>query len=913
MRVLGQKFTKIALFLRRFPGKRSRSTSGVTLVELMIATAVLAIGAVGLIGSFLSIQRAAQVAKNKTLAASLAQEQQQILSQMSYGQVLVTQNPSYNSNYSPTIPYDTQYFPPQTLTESNVQFTRYTYVQVVTEQANGVIQQLPPTTADTGLRQITVTVVWTESGGQNKKLTVNSLLANPNTVTTNSNFYGTVYSSSGSAPVAGVTVDIAENLGWLAVTNAAGYYSIGVAPGSYTMAASAHGYFSQLIQTSIAANQNDLVNIYLVPMASAPVAGTAWMNTNLVISEVVGSSKTYVNGNTALGTFDVQYVELFNPTSYYINVITTGSAAGPWYPGTNATERYKINVANGANNFTALSDIVGCSGSNCVYVSTAVPPGGYFLIGSFQSMYLGGHWVTSDAYFTGNTNCGGLIFPLTAPTCIPKTPFGAVQLQASGGTTVDQVCWNGATGPPSSAICTSPYLQTDPNCGLETGTILGTCVDQGDQLVRLSTMNYLARGIIGSAYDTGYSTWDFVYPQVNVSSTLPTAGNFYAPFTTQSSTLPVAAGVPAVGAFVSASDSLSSTVQVNWTVAGGSATFTIPYVATGTWSVFISSRGYMLENDTVTVYATAMSTPAFVFPSSTTILSTTDASGFVSGTVTDYLGNPISLPVPILVTPSNGASVQASVANGQYFLRVGTGTINVTANSGNVNGNYVSVSSVGVSVLLGRVTNNISFTLTEGGRITGYVTRDGINALPGIAVAAIDAGGNPADTEITNNSGSFTTVNIATGTYTIQPQLDDLETTSPSYVSVTVGQGQTAFSSTFTVTGALGTISGSVSTAGGAPISSGVLIFVTTTTMSLPPTMPTLSSATLTSSAVYAVSSLENGTYTIGVRQSTSPPYNIYASYSTVSSSGVPNIQYSRITGVPVVAGSTSTGNNFTW
>ena len=44
-------------------------------------------------------------------------------------------------------------------------FTRYTNIQVVQENS-GVIQVLPPTTPDTGMRQISETVVWHTQDGR---------------------------------------------------------------------------------------------------------------------------------------------------------------------------------------------------------------------------------------------------------------------------------------------------------------------------------------------------------------------------------------------------------------------------------------------------------------------------------------------------------------------------------------------------------------------------------------------------------------------------------------------------------------------------------------------------------------------------------------------------------------------------
>src|SRR5665213_3567667 len=91
-----------------------RNNRGVTLVEMMIATAILSVGVLGMLGAFGGIQKAVQIAKSKTLASNLAQEQMHILSQLNYYQALTTPTAVFNTNYTPNIAYDTTYFPPQT-------------------------------------------------------------------------------------------------------------------------------------------------------------------------------------------------------------------------------------------------------------------------------------------------------------------------------------------------------------------------------------------------------------------------------------------------------------------------------------------------------------------------------------------------------------------------------------------------------------------------------------------------------------------------------------------------------------------------------------------------------------------------------------------------------------------------------
>ena len=58
---------------------RLKSNAGLTLVELMIAVALLGIISLGMVGVFGSVSKGIQFSKDKTLASNLCQEQMQIL------------------------------------------------------------------------------------------------------------------------------------------------------------------------------------------------------------------------------------------------------------------------------------------------------------------------------------------------------------------------------------------------------------------------------------------------------------------------------------------------------------------------------------------------------------------------------------------------------------------------------------------------------------------------------------------------------------------------------------------------------------------------------------------------------------------------------------------------------------------
>jgi type II secretory pathway pseudopilin PulG len=840
--------------------------SGVSLVELMVAMVIMSVGVIGLVSTFTSIQRAVQTAKTKTLASNLAQEKMQILKQKNYYQVLITTDPAYNTDYTPAIAYDGGYFPAETILQGGVSYQRLTYVQVAKEDSGSLVA-MPASTPDTGLKLITITTLWTQ-GGEKKKQTIASVLGNPNTVTANAIFSGTVRSATTNALISGALVNAAENMGWRDTTNASGVYSIGLSPGSYTLMASAQGYFSSFVAITAAATAGTTQNFTLVPMSSGTIEGTAWYNPGLVISQVVAATNTVCADGAS---HDVEYITLFNPTTAAVNIGATGASTAK-----------TVNIAYLDETSTFDRDDAGLK---LTHVSTYVVSHASYLIANATYFVLGGAWRTADAYYA----------PTAAPCAmalycdvIRHDKAGGLELtRASDGAEIDKVGWDDLdNGSPTNEGTSLDLAAVD---GLATGS----------QIVRISsptdtpTLGQLQA--YGGAYDSGDNADDFSFRNPIDVAPLGTG-----------TTMPIIAGVPAIGAIISANDGLSDpTTAYNPSHDPPIGYFALPSVATGTWMLFISKDGYGLENDTVTIAAAGS---VYTFPSSTTFLNVSSTNGFISGKVINVVGGFIS--PAISVSPGGaGGSQNASVANGRYFLRVTPGTVDVTANPGNANADYVS-QLLSVTVDAGEVVNDLDFVLSQGGRITGFVTRDGINALPGVAVAALDINGYARDQQVSDVNGRFTTVNIATGTYEMTPALDSIETSAPTAAAATVAAGTTVDVGTFTITGALGTITGTV-TVGGKPIATGALIVVSPAALSgTPPAPIALSSATLTGSSYYLASSQEEGTYSVSARGGS---YLLYGYYNTISKSGAVTINAIDLGAVTVTPGATVTGKNFAW
>lgn len=841
----------------------TKKNSGVSLVEMMIAVAILSVATLGIVSSFKTVQRGIQMARDKTLASNLAQEKIQIIEQQSYPNVLPTQNPAFLPNGAP---YDTNNFPPENILEGGVNFQRYTYIQVVMAK-NGTLTPLPPTTPDTGMRQITITISWLESG-QKKYLFLNSVMSNPNTVESNCTLTGTVTDAATGNPIPNATVDVAEDIGWNNSTNISGIYSIGLSPGSFNVAASAQGYFPSYIPQSVSADTTVTLNFSLTAISSGSVMGAAWINPNLLISQIVVSTPQ-ANG------YDVEYMELFNPTTGTLMI----------------NGNVNLNYVSGYNNTQ-------CSNIPLNYVASSVGPGQYFLIANTTTFTVDGSSIAADAYYTdtANSSCVPGPYNWSAPfvrDILARGHSGTIWLTDAAGNTLDAVGWtnNGSTHNPSH--CNETCIP-QPSGGLAAG----------QQIVRTSSPAFVS-ALFGRAYSSANNAIDFAYPG-NVNPSLNTTSIQYPPNDSLMAGTTVIAGIPAVGAVITSNDGLSTSTMAYSASNPPIAEFTLLNVATGTWSVVITSGVYEMENDTVTV---PTSGSVYLFPSSTTILNQTPISGFIAGIVTDANGNPISIPSLIEISAA-GSTAFANQSTGRYLLRLSSGIVDVSANPNSANPDYISISSAGISVFPGQIQDGVDFVLTQGGRLNGWVTRDGINGLQGIPMSVTDSDGNTQDQEISDPNGAFQTINLATGTYTVRIPLDSTETSNPNVVSATILSGQTVFVGTFTITGALGTISGTVTSAG-SPISTGVLIVVTTDT--LPSGPPTLSTASLTGISYYSTSSEENGTYSVEVRQSTSPAYNIYGYYPTLSPSGAVTISQQSLSNVSVLQGQTVPGNNLAW
>ncbi len=564
------------------------------------------------------------------------------------------------------------------------------------------------------------------------------------------------------------------------------------------------------------------------------------------------------------------------------------------------------------------------------YVSTYVASGRYYLVANRSSFTVMGISHMADAYYTdtANTGCSDAPSDWLAPAVkriIQAGHNGAVWLSNAANATLDAVGWNhlSQAAPSECEGSCIPF-----NGGAGTIGLLAT-----DQIVRFSTPCAVGT-TYGRAYDTDGNSNNFYY-----NNTAAAVGLSYRPFSSADSAQTVLSGRPSTGAYVFANDGNSAATQSsNGSVSGpqGQActfsSFTLVGVATGTWKVVAVSgdRSQTISNivvaqgisTSVTHGTTSPAWPAAGF--NYTALTSTYTGGFAQGRVYGA-GSAYSTPLSnILMGSSMGGTTIRTDSQGFYILSMSTGTATIGANYLSDNSNYLA-SETDVTITQGGVTAVPDFHLGQGGTIKGYVT-SGTGAVPNISVNANNGGVNIQDSS--DGTGYFYLfVSTSATAYTVTPDIDPLQSYTAAASAPCTGAinctvtspGSTVFAGTFTIVGAMGTITGSVKLSGSA-ITTGVLVVASTATV--PDSLAAVYASSAPSIAIfYSVSSQSDGTYSLEVRSSTGSStlanYNMRAFYPVVDiktgAVSYTSKQLSPVATVSVNAGATVTGKDFTW
>lgn len=834
-----------------------KQKKGVTLVELLVSVLILSLTILIFVESFTNISKSVISSKAKTLATNLAQEKIQILRQMPYHRILVTPEVLYYTEVSPPIPYDNTYFPPERILEGGMYFTRYTYVYSV-EEIDGKIEPLPIGSPDQGMKCIEVAVVYDTTFGK-KVVRLKTVETNPSIEAYRGSIVGKVRDAKTHQYLQGVLVVVAENIGCRDYTNSYGNYNIRVPFGNYNIMASLRKYFPAIAQVSVGASEQT-VNFDLQPMSTGTVYGCVWLNDRLIISQVVGSTRT------ARG-FSQEYIELYNPTSSYIQVAVNISSGiiGLKYQSTTDTVARNILLE---------------------YLTLTVPPYSYYLIANTTTIVACGASRNADAVFSSkNEDYPNII--KTKEENGPQEAGGGVGIYyISTGEWIDIVGWDAF-----NVFRQAPIYEGD-------GIDQNTGLEENEQFVRKTLpVGFLSDW--GNAYDSDNNNTDFiVYSPLSVP-----------PKNSTDSLIPLT-GRPAVGSIISCNDGLSETITAQPTGTPPSATFSLQ-VATGSWSIMISSGDRYIRIDNVVVGGnqlvpvpnadTQPPWPEAFMPF--VQLSSSTQVGFISGRVINALGVPLEN-----IQIKAASEITYTNSNGYYFLAVSTGVYSVVANQNNLNPLYISLTIPNVVVKLGEITSGVNFVLSQGGRITGFVTMDKINPLSGIVFVAKTQQGFVYGEDVSDENGRFYISNLSSGTYYVEPVLSSKERSTPTVSTVTVSAAGTVHAGTFTITGCMGVIEGKVTSAG-KPISTGVLLIATPQTITSP---PDLSLDTVSSQPYFITSSYEDGSYKLEVVGSSTTIYNLYGFYTTYAGN-TPTVNQKVITNIIVLPGSKLTGKDFNW
>ena len=861
--------------------------AGITITELMIAVMVLSVGVAGSFASFKYIVRALHVSRAHSLAANLAQEKIEILKNLNYYGLMVTTAAAAIPNISGSS-YDTASYPAETIVIAGITYHRYSYVTLA-EIHNDVITAMSYTYPDTGIKHVIVTVTWTDAGAT-KSYTLSNLLQNSKVNTLNSSISGTITKLTGGGALSSAYVQVQGYPDWNATSAADGTYSISVTSGYYTMRASSAQYVDAVSAQVYASPYGGASNVDLAlpAIGTGTIAGYAWLSPNLVISQVVVSSQQAGGGYA-------QYVELYNPTTAQISI--ADCTPGPTC--TMASPTVQLNMRPHASG--SASD---CLNVPLLYISTYVASYHYYLIANRVNIWIGGSKYTADAYYQTLDDglCNGMDTSNNRILNIDKG--GAVWVTNSAGSQIDAVGWAGGAGPPPSNEYEGSYINLTSN-GME----------ENKQLVRISspTANVSVGGDLetyGRAYDSGNNATDFWYNYSGQAGNAMTS--LHPPYvSTAAAKLPIA-GVPAVGAYVSASDPYSGSTQAyaSYISSGSLSLLYAPFRLVGVsttpasascagacWTVEIASNSYYAQISTVSVLQNITTW----IPNTNTVAASTGGvpaammtgsslNGFIEGNISNVAGANLS-GIQVLI---NGVT-KTTGSNGDYFISTSSGTATVIANVNYANNNYMQALEA-PTVVTGQITTQ-DFILSQAGAIRGYV-KAGSTPLPSILVSATRSG-SEVGAASSDNTGFYTIRNLSTGTYTLTPILEAGVTSDPVWRNVAVNAGSTADASTFTITNAFGGIAGTV-TYNGSIVTTGVLVIASTNAITTPPAI-IYGSAAASTTPTYAISSLADGTYSLPVRSSASN-YNVLAAMPIVSNNGTVTVIYKNFPGVTVSA-----------
>lgn len=569
------------------------------------------------------------------------------------------------------------------------------------------------------------------------------------------NIQGTVRNNQTNTPIDGATVTVTNVLGAIitqTITDGSGQYVVNsIVPGTYHVAVSATTYQSQVQSVLVPANASVTVDCLLI---SNPGSMQGFVRDSVTNIAIVGATAILRDNNGILvgtTTTDGTGVYIFNalaPGAYRISVNavnydtqTVGSTVSSNQttnadidltanPGTLSGTVTDSKTGTGVNRATIR--VVNQFGITVTTVQTN-NTGEY----TIPSLSQGTYSVTFAAEGYGTQTIGAIIVSnQVSTTNVALFPLAGSVI----GTVIDS-----QTNIPISTAAVAIFLNNV--------LIANTVTD--------STGNYTMAGLAPGNYTVTFTAENYGAQTIGAIIQANTIINVNGSLSLLPGSLQgsVSGGNQAMaGAVVVVRDGVSDTIVAR-SVTDSNGVYTIQNLARGAYNVTVSATDFQTSMKGTVISANTPSNLNFVLlPIPATI----------TGTITNaQTGTPIaSTNVEVRVLDANGVLIASvfSDRNGIYSVQnLGSGTYSVVVSAANFQVNIMTI-----KLTPGEIdTANIAL-LPDPGFIMGNVKGAITNApIPGAAANISDSQGVLVDTVLTDTNGSFMTVGLSPGMYTV--------------------------------------------------------------------------------------------------------------------------------------------------
>jgi type II secretory pathway pseudopilin PulG len=921
-----------------------------TLTETIVACLIISIAFLGVLSAYRGISTAILTSQTKQVAMALARERLEAMQAVPYYRLVAEGG---LLNYSPDGPVLFKYDGTlETVQSGKIEYKRGAMAERMFRNWDGPLKVLPDRYyMDEGVKRITVSVAWRDSGKKWKFVSLSGLKENPSRSIKEFKIEGYVTDSFGVA-ISSIQVRLLQDYA-VSSTNVSGnYYQATVRAGTYTVRVT--DSFSPIRfkgQKKDVYVGNDrptaTLNFVMERIKYGTVRSTFWWNPNPVISRVCGYKPRSDDGTHQ------EWVEIFNPTTWTWNAAQLNL-------------HYYLNHSEEV--WTGSTAELSTHTIQATYLRTDIPPQSYFLFANTGTLKIDGTDVFSDAVWStapgantwwATTHFGRFdpssLTPDLITTAGANLPNQTISPKNGGGgylrltygpsyAYLDGVGWKGgenacvSPAAPINAEGSSPL--TDLN-GFGGPDCLG--LEDGEQWIRYSSTDaWQETRDIGPAYDSDNNVRDWSKHTSN-----PLAGPAFQRFLPRNSLsgpVPVPYGRDGVAranrdgtggdggytnSFVNDGMTLGSTQTIQNSVKKtnmydtGVVSQTNPQWAEWVNS-YISSGSQTLgmyvyrKTGSYEYHASTQALLSVVENATTTwqgVVNSATDNVFYSGQILDHFFLPLeNIPVELYLGGISKMMVLSGL-QGQYaffydaLAPTQTPTLWANNDAGLKNPNYSNGSAVGPTLWGGE---GMKATLRVGnfGTLAGLIKdQDTGTPIPDVVVSAINVlTREEVNSGRSNGSGNFS-IKVTTGTYWVKPIPEGEEVATPETATVTLAtHGLNVFVATYTITSGYGTRAGQV-TEGGQPIKSGVLLVLTTATIAgmTPPDMSSVVRSGPT--RYYMASSNGAGRYSFDVKKGT---YNLYAFYPTFTNGTVSWTKQVKAAQV-INSGTNSDFADFTW